>query len=344
MRRSVVVLPIVLGMLALAGSGCPIWIDEHHGGGDAVCIGTFCDCTSHADCDPGFACIGGTCTPTGNCYYTPCADGYVCDTFGTCVPEETVSCTEDVDCELGYCDLASGTCVHTGVCAVDDDCVGYGDSFICDDRGVCTPDRGPCPDGSCGCANDGECTGVGPGGADWLCEAARCVDPAAMCVYDHQCPAGAACVNSFCRVDCSAGASCPSGQVCDGRVCVDDAAGGGLCTYSSECAGGLCVNGYCLLACSVSTECGAFETCQSSMCLPEVNRTADCTAADCAGGLSCVDGVCRMPCAAEVNCAGSDPFLYCWEGFCRTENEIANQCDRQLDCLPGLSCVDGACL
>src|SRR5512145_2583940 len=106
MRRSPVVLAVVLGMLALAGSGCPIWIDEHHGGGTSVCIGTFCDCTWHSDCDPGYACIDGTCEPTGNCYYTPCPRGYVCDTFGTCVPEETVTCDEDVDCERGYCDLA----------------------------------------------------------------------------------------------------------------------------------------------------------------------------------------------------------------------------------------------
>ncbi|MBI5490385.1 MAG: hypothetical protein HY905_23820 [Deltaproteobacteria bacterium] len=344
MRRSLPALFVTLGMLALAGSGCPIWIDEHGNGGSAVCIGAYCGCRSHADCDPGEACVDGNCTPTGNCFYTPCADGYVCDTWGTCIPEETVTCTEDADCDVGYCDLASETCVHTGLCTTDDDCAGYGESFVCDDRGICAPDRGPCPDGTCGCANDTECEGVGPGGTDWLCEATVCRDPAALCTYDYQCPAGAVCVNSLCRVDCSAGASCPGGQICDAGVCLDDPDGGGLCTYSSDCAGGLCVNGYCIQACADTSECGTFETCQSTMCLPQVDRVASCTASDCSGGLSCVDGVCRMPCAADVNCTGSDPFLRCWDSFCRTENEIANQCHRQTNCSAGLSCVDGICL
>jgi len=344
MRRTMPVLVGALAALALAGAGCPIWIEGHGEGGGTVCVGTDCSCGSHVDCYPGYACVDGTCVPTGNCFYSACPTGYVCDMWGTCIPEATVTCDEDADCDVGYCDLESSTCVHTGLCGTDDDCAGYGESFVCDDRGYCVPDRGPCPDGSCGCAGDWECEDVGPGSADWLCEAGRCQDPATLCVYNYQCPAGAVCVNSLCRVDCSGGATCPSGQVCEGGACVDDADGGGLCTYSSECAGGLCVNGYCIQACSTTPECGSpFETCQSSMCLPEVNRTADCTAADCSGGLSCVDGACRMPCAAEVNCAGSAPFLYCLDSFCRTENEIANQCGRQLDCLGGLSCADGAC-
>lgn len=343
MRRT---LPMLLGTLAVTaffGAGCPIWMEEEGGGPVPICGSGGCECWDHSDCSPGYACVDRECVPTGNCFYTPCPDGYVCDIWGTCVPEETMTCDEDADCEVGYCDLDAGRCVRTGLCSDDDDCAGYGESFVCDDRGICVPDRGPCPDGSCGCANDGECRELGPAGEDWWCEEGRCHDPAALCVYDHQCPAGTVCQDSFCRVDCSGGAACPTGQVCTGSVCLDDADGGGLCTYSSECSGGLCVNGYCVATCGAPTDCGAFESCESSMCLPSVPVAPRCTAGDCAGGLSCVDGACRMPCAAEVNCAGSAPFLYCWEGFCRTENEIANQCDRQSDCLSGLSCADGVC-
>jgi hypothetical protein len=236
--------------------------------------------------------------------------------------------------------------VRTGLCTTDDDCLGYGESFVCDERGVCVPDRGPCPDGSCGCADDGECEGVGPDGADWLCEESRCHDPATLCVYDYQCEPGAVCLNSLCRVDCSLGALCPAGQVCDAGVCIDDADGGGLCTYSSDCtvAGQLCVNGYCIVACATGGECAAFEGCQSNLCLPEVERVVDCTAADCSGDDVCVDGVCRMPCVVGANCATEAPFLRCSGGFCRTDSEIATagQCTRQVDCGAG-ACFDGLC-
>ncbi len=349
MRRT---LPILgaLAALALAGAGCPIWIDEHGDGGVVpVCIDGRCSCTEHVDCFPDEACIGGTCTWTGNCFYGPCPDGYTCDLRGTCVPEDTVTCTEDADCTLGYCDTATSTCVRTGPCTGDADCLGYGPRFVCDDRGICAPDRGPCPDGNCGCAGDYECEGVGPSGADWLCEESICRDPATLCRYNYQCEPGAVCLNSLCRVDCSAGQPCPTGQICDAGACIDDPDGNtepGACVYSSDClvSGQLCVNGYCVVACTTGGECAAFEGCQSNLCLPAVERVADCTAASCGGGLSCVDGVCRMPCAAEINCASSAPFLRCDAGFCHTDSELAasGACVRQVDCGTG-DCLDGLC-
>jgi len=343
MRRTLPLAVGTLAVVALFGAGCPIWIEEE---GESVWVGCGsggCECHEHTDCYPGYACVDGECVSTGNCFYTPCPDGYVCDLWGTCVPEATVTCDEDADCDVGYCDLAAARCVRTGLCSENADCRGYGASFVCDDRGVCVPDRGPCPDGSCGCANDGECRGMGPGGEDWWCEEGRCHDPATLCVFDYQCPTGTVCLDSFCRVDCSGGAPCPTGQVCERGVCRDDPDGGGLCTYSSECSGGLCVNGYCVATCGATAECGAFEACESSLCLPSVAVEPACTAGHCSSGLSCVDGVCRMPCAADINCAGTAPFLFCDRGFCRTEHELARQCSRRSDCAGDLSCADGVC-
>jgi hypothetical protein len=297
------------------------------------------------DCAPGYSCIGGECVYGGDCFYGPCPEGYVCDTRGTCVPVATVTCDEDADCELGYCDLDTSRCVRTGLCASDDDCDVYGESFVCDERGICVPDRGPCPDGSCGCANDGECRGVGPGGADWLCESGTCRDPAALCVFNYQCPAGSVCLDSLCRVDCSGGAGCPAGQICESGACVDDADGGGLCTYSSECAGGVCVNGYCIVACTTGTECAAFEGCQSGLCLPQVVRLAACAGeADCPGDPACIDGACRMPCAVDGNCPGTGVagLTRCVGGYCRAPHEVDGDCSRGADCAGG-SCLDGAC-
>ena len=143
MRRTLPAFSVALGMLALSASGCPIWIDEHGSGGAAVCIGEHCSCRHHADCDPGEACVGGECVPTGNCFYEPCPSGYVCDTWGTCVPEATVTCDEDVDCDVGYCDLASGTCGHTRLCTTDDDCLGHGGTLVGDKPGGWAARLGP---------------------------------------------------------------------------------------------------------------------------------------------------------------------------------------------------------
>jgi hypothetical protein len=344
MRRALTSTLSALFLVGLFGAGCPIWIDDggNGWGPSPYCGYEGCLCDGNWDCSPGLSCNGGTCTPADSCMYYPCPDGYVCDDRWTCVPEDTVSCDEDTDCAAGYCDLDAGRCVNTGYCVGDEDCAVYGASFVCDDRGLCVPDRGPCPDGTCGCVADDECRDMGPGGEDWLCEAGRCHDPLTLCTYSHECPTSTVCQNSFCRVDCSAGALCPTGQECVAGVCLDDADGGGQCTYSTDCGGGaLCVNAYCVSVCSGDT-CGAFESCQSGLCLPEVVRLAECSAADCGLDLSCVDGVCREPCVVNTNCADNAPFTVCSGGFCRTPNEVAGGCTRAADCGSGV-CFDGAC-
>jgi hypothetical protein len=348
MRRTLPILVGALAALALASAGCPIWIDEHGDGGAPVCIEGTCNCIEDYECGVGRACIDGACRDTGTCFYDPCPVGYVCDSTWTCVLP--VPCTEDADCDVGYCDPASSTCVRTGLCTTDEDCRGYGPTFVCDDRNVCVPDRGPCPDGNCGCAGDYECEGVGPGGADWLCEESICRDPATLCHYNYQCEAGAVCLNSLCRVDCSGGALCPTGQICDAGACIDDPDGADpltACTYSSDCAGEdprFCVNGYCVVPCSTGGECAAFEGCQSNLCLPQVERVADCTAATCSGDYQCVDSVCRMPCVVASNCASEGVFANCSGGYCRTDSEVATGglCDRENPCTAG-DCLDGLC-
>jgi hypothetical protein len=255
--------------LALFGSGCPIWLEGEHGGG--VCIGEHCPCDAHTDCDPGYYCWEGSCVYGGDCYYWSCPTGYVCDSRWTCVPEDTVTCDEDADCPAGYCDLAEGVCVNTGGCrpGVDTDCALYGPTFVCDDRGLCVPDRGPCPDGTCGCANDDECSG------GWVCRQGLCRDPAEVCTLTTECPGGTACFESFCHVAGCPGIECPATQVCADGTCLDDPDGGGECVYSADCSGGAyCVNGYCVVTCGGDGACGAFESCQSGLCLPEMRRNA----------------------------------------------------------------------
>jgi hypothetical protein len=344
MQRALRSLTAAVVMVGLLGTGCPIWLDEGESGGPWVCMYEGCPCEWSTGCGSGLACIRGYCEPVGNCYFEACPDGYVCDESWNCVPRETLACEEDADCPPAYyCDDERDQCVRTGLCRTDADCAVFGASFVCDERGSCVPDRGPCPDGHCGCANDDECRRVGPGGTDWWCESGSCRDPGTLCIYDHECPTGTACLNSFCRVDCSGGAACPTGQTCQGGVCLDAAAGGGECTWSSDCGGGeLCVNAFCVTACTTSTACGAFESCVSGMCLPDVPRLAACVPTDCTGDDVCEAGTCREPCVVAANCADNAPFTACFAGYCRTPHETSGNCIRTGDCGSG-RCLDGVC-
>lgn len=90
-------------------------------------LGSYCDswtgqcvpsvtCDGNDDCDTGYFCNGGTCTPS--------------------------YCTDDSECAAGcYCEPASG-CVETGFCSNDAECPADGDT--CDEtRSTCIPGEDP---------------------------------------------------------------------------------------------------------------------------------------------------------------------------------------------------------
>ncbi len=254
--------------IILFGTGCPIWLERDPP--PEACVGIGCPCRSHDNCAVGYYCADGACVPAGECYIWACPSGFVCDSRGTCVPEPSVRCDEDADCPGGYCD-DDGVCIGTGRCrpGFHADCRIWGESFVCDDRGVCVPDRGPCPDGTCGCTEDSDCTG------GLVCRAGRCLDPATLCTVNSDCPLETTCEGSFCRATCTTDDHCPATQVCTARICTEDPDGGGDCLYASECpdpATRSCVNGHCVLRCESDDVCAAFETCQSRLCLPDMAR------------------------------------------------------------------------
>jgi hypothetical protein len=327
----------ITALAALLMTGCPIWWDEFGSGGTVECTPEGCtgECNEDDDCPDGYYCDGSECVPSGFCSFG-CPPGMICDEErDTCVPPE--SCNDDDDCTRypGYCDEEEGVCVATGECSDDDDCAPYGESFVCDE-GVCRPDEGPCPSGHCGCVEDADCDG------SMLCENGLCYDPAGLCVFDHQCGAGQRCLNSFCRVDCSAGAPCPTGQVCDGMVCIDDVDGGGACLYSSDCGSAQsCVNGYCLDQCSVDDDCGYYAHCASGLCRPDEDRLETCETAGCSD-LDCVDDACRAPCDFAADCDAYGIFTECVAGHCYTVNELISDCSRGRDCSSS-TCLDGIC-
>jgi hypothetical protein len=346
MKNKAMFLLVPILLLTVPLAGCPIWWEEYDHDEHWVCDSDPCwndTCYDDYDCYEGTYCSDGYCTSSSTCSdYGDCPSGYVCDIYrDTCVPVDV--CNVDSDCYgyPAYCDEESNVCIPTDYCFEDGDCLEFGESFVCSDRGVCEPDKGPCPDGHCGCTVDGDCS------AGWVCEENLCRNPAGLCVFDFECPAGTTCVNSFCRVSCAGGTGCPTGQLCRmDSFCADDADGGGQCVYASECgANQRCVNGYCTATCSVATECSAYEDCIGGICRVSIPAVFECTAeGQCATGYECRDHACRMPCAADINCQAMGEFSRCAaDDVCRTPEEIAGQCSRGGDCAGDL-CLNGACL
>jgi hypothetical protein len=84
----------------------------------------------------------------------PCADGFVCDADGECIP--AVTCSDNGPC-LGYtCNTAESVC--RAYCVGD--FVGCADGYVCDNEGRCEAAVSCSGDEDCGgyiCDNDDFC-------------------------------------------------------------------------------------------------------------------------------------------------------------------------------------------
>lgn len=330
-------------------SGCPIFFDSDDAEPVPDCgWGCADECTVNSDCPEGYWCNDGSCDATWFCDWdSSCPPDYTCDERDTCVPDpdgepDPVSCDEDADCEAGYCG-DDGFCVDSGTCEGDEDCSTFGPGLMCDDRGVCVVDEGPCPDGQCGCTSDDECVDGN------LCINSRCTDLSTICVFDFECGDGA-CIDNDCHASCAAAdATCPVGQGCVDDICQDLTAGADGCVFNEDCGdtGFRCVNATCHPTCTDHEQCGDGETCRSGVCRADSDPVRTCTAGgdDCAEGMICLRGICRMPCANDINCV-DDTMTTCGpDGFCLFDEELAPpECQRASDCGDDGLCLNGSCL
>ena len=268
-----------LGM-ALVLSGCPIWIETDRVEVEECDWG--CDAACYANID--------------------CPDGYICNASGACVPEPDLpdTCIDDTACLDGYCnnpdDGPSGLCVDTGICTSPDDCIFFGPGLTCDERGICVPDEGPCPDGECGCVDDTECADT------QLCIESRCRNLSTICVFDFECGDGG-CINNECHARCTTvDDECPIGQGCTDYFCQDLEIGIDACVFDEDCgeSGFRCINATCHSECVDVEECGDAEGCMSGVCRADANPIHECTdeGTECSEDMSCIRGACRMPCVA----------------------------------------------
>lgn len=196
--------------------------------------------TAAADCAPGYACQGGTCTPTG-------ALGDRCEVSGFCQPCSACVVDEN-DPNISFCrgccngasPLCAGctaiTCAPVGgspaACLPFDGgaellcfpSMGGGSCQACSTASPCAAGT-PCVGGlcrsSCNPANPGTCPACLTQGASGICACtpAEVAGPNERCAPSGPlaiCRTGLKCMSGFCRETCSLGVpgSCPAGFSC----------------------------------------------------------------------------------------------------------------------------------
>jgi hypothetical protein len=218
-----------------------------------TCQGGVCTPSASRSCVPRHECeTGGSCQPlTGDCVFTPVADGTPCD--------DGLRCTSGDHCQAGRCFGGDAGSMDAGACrawACDPSTGTLGtvpidDGQRCDDGDACTitdlcvagacvagpglvcPFRGPCAVSTCDPAT-GLCI-------DLLADAGTVCDDGLVCTVADHCELGL-CVGerpSCALGDCRRLAVCTS-SVSDECPTVDDD-DGAPCSNGGQCAGGVCI-------------------------------------------------------------------------------------------------------
>jgi len=288
---------------------------------------------------------------------------------------ETSLC-DDVTCEGGICEKATGQCINPIDCAGDDSlCL---EGFTCNvstceaeiacDNSAC--ERGVCANGACinpaGCTTNANCLGDFYCGADDTCAADPCADTTCAAGV---CQIGTGeCVNADICTRATEATDCVSGSKCDGGQCVTEAVfcsaldcqrgvcsfEGLVCTNSDNCGGDdtKCLTGnYCAddNTCKANVCDALNQTCARGECDPASGQCVNpdtCTNADnCTDAFVCVGAVCvatEDACGAG-GCAGNQICTYDDAASTATCGENLVGCSSALDCSTDRICDGGVC-
>jgi hypothetical protein len=328
---------------------------------DGACISV---CTSDSDCDPGHACVNGSCGPkqTGQ----PCAAGTECAT-GFCADGVCCNSACNAGCKscalpqtLGKCTaVAAGASDPHNTCATQDVST-CGTNGRCDGSGGCQ--KYPANTTVCApesCANNiytppSTCNAVG-----------RCVpqdNPSACYPY--------ICNGSKCFGSCSSDANCASPNVCTNNSCGKKMIGA-FCSAGSECvsnncAQGVCCNSGCASACKACNLPGSMGNCTNvapnatdpqGTCAMQLPMTCG-TNGKCDGagncqkypfGTPCKDASCVTPTFTPASsCDGAGTCVTpgqssCSPYKCGTNNACKGSCTADADCISPFVCTNGSC-
>lgn len=179
------------------------------------------------------------------------------------------------------------------------------------------------------------------------------------CQSTCDCAPGLGCVNGTCIVSsspiyCCNHSICPPGEACKTESGILDICLESSCATACDCNSGLsCIDGTCAvgegpLFCCDQGSCPANMACESRQGVRGMCPSTSCsTACDCSPGQRCIGGACALQgdplfccdqgaCPDGQACQGSSGML----AICQSETMCSTACD----CMPGLSCQDGACI
>ena len=184
--------------------------DDPSCNGDPVCY-------DNDDCTGGYVCdtVYNECEWSGWCADdVDCGDGFVCDYRDTCVPGEQPPdpCLVNDDCEVGEaCDVWSGNCYYTDVCASDEDCADLtAENTFCNvERSTCEP----CPEVGCPvdpgfCDGPVLCEDLPPDCAQGTTAGIRDGCYTGECIPDGDCTSHCSAIDD--EIDCDAEQACES--------------------------------------------------------------------------------------------------------------------------------------
>jgi hypothetical protein len=372
----------LLGIVAGALAGCPVWDDDddHDGWEDgSSCFGEGCnpgpECTNSDQCGVNATCgEDNECHP-GDCTFWGCASGEC-----TVGEDGTASCTGGSGSggsgaggsgsgaggsgatgggpDVVYCgnpdDCAAGeTCGPEGICEPGScDTVGCIYGYSCDTTAappVCKPTN------PAACGSDGDCAEAGAG---YACVSGICTAPDDQCFDQGQCAPGSKCAGGKCVPGCDADAECDGGFECNEAqgVCSEP---GKECTITNDCGGPVtvCVDGTCVPRSDGAT-CPAGTVWVENGCIPDQSATFTCAVDGqqdaCNAGSICLHHSCYINCASpnETACANLPNLNVCksvttssgMHQVCGSNENLGNECDPQAGqaCSVGI-CIDGFC-
>lgn len=295
-----------------------------------------CGCTFDADCQPGQACVAGSCTTATCTVNDDCPAHSIC-WEGSCIPgcRDGSECGDGEICDGGECVRDPALCSICSPCTSSADC--GGDGYYCVNTGaggVCTKS---CSGGG-SCDGDSVCRTVGDGSGNsyQLC---------------------------FAPGD---GALCPSSYSCDGAVAVPGCSGlWTACTDLSGCSvdDDRCLpygdGSHCTCSCTADSDCGEGATCLvlddgTKACVPD-SAIDPCNGVRCPSGTVCEDGTCVDPCdgvscgtgerceagSCVSVCGACEPGTHCdpESGSCAPDDPCAG-----VTCGTGETCEGGSCV
>ena len=341
-------------------SECTLFAERcGYGSADGRCQGDCGLCGLNGSCGSNRDCRSNNCGPFATCQ-PRCGDGVkegletcgsgnsgnICESdAGKCPNGGALNCNENADCQSGYCNVITQSCIanpcgRNPICdALAGERCGFGNAGpecqqecgLCDGLAICNGNSdcksGACTNGLCDRCGDDLCPGLGRGVGVAGTESCGSNNSGTTCNDDcGLCNDGATCDGDD---DCHSG-------YCLGVVCAPPPCGDGVCTAFpgvEKCGGS-----------DEGEEC--FSECGKCAFLFDCNSDDDCLSNNCVDGScglakrDCGDGVCAG--GTTETCGNGEDYNFFAAGYACEDD--CDKCPMRAACTVDNQCDGGHCV